>query len=491
MSFSIPYYHSSMVLGSIASPDIISLLAQIQAEQDKVLTAQGRLDSHIALKRSLTMTMNEMVTMNIDVSSLADKVQETDAAIVQAANDYASASLAGGSAVQLLKEKIFSISPAVPTDSPVDFDKSLLKHFDLSSPSVTLDAQYFSYESINQDNPVSVLNNMENYIRAATSELGNKPSANIATAASAQIALQQKNYNLTGTLVITAVCTHPKVAMITPLVLDADAAVQAWNKLYPDNTIDTAAISKNSRPLLPEEDTGNTLDVLSGFSHGSGFVGMVHTVKREETGGRKGALVQMAESLQEQVKIANWLEDACGGIGADASIMENIRHLLNQQQLIYHVTLVVMGAIPSIKSREVDRNIKAFADISADKLTAHFNALENTYGYGGETVSTMAQTANKDGKAVALQNAGTQSLMMGLSKIEQRKDKEMDISSLLTAFDDYIGKVANAQTGVPMHFFVKRFSKTDLERQWRQKYITTPVAPANTALPGSAGTARK
>jgi hypothetical protein len=468
MPASIPYDHPSLVLGNIVHPAILDKLKKINALQAQTEAAQDKVNAYISMKRSLEMTIDELIDMNVDISVLVQKIQDIDNAIVDAATNYANTRLANETGMLELKEQIGDMEGDDNIESPVDFMRTDIKKMPLSSDSLKLDAQYFSYDGNNEENPLNTITSIENYIKASASGLGTKGSAAIASAASAQIRLQQKNHSISGTLVITASCTHKQARLLAPLVIDVDKGIACWNRLHAGNTINTADAAALSRQAEEEED-GDSIPILSGAAYGSSFVGMIHMLKAEATGNGP-SLTEMAANLQERFTVGGWFEDASGGLGVNPSFSEDIKNLLSSQKISSHITLVVMGAVPSVKSNTVAMGVQTFADFDAGKLSAGLAALSNATAAEKNTVDQSAVAARTGAKMMAMQGATIQSVMMGLGKIDQHSNRMMDINSLMIAFEDYLQEVKKGESGVPVNFYVKYISKQQLVTQWLEKY---------------------
>ena len=136
MPSSIPYDHPSLVLGNIVNPLILDKLKGISALQNRIEAAQDKMNSHIFLKRSLEMTINELINMNVDMSTLQEKMKEVDASISQAATDYATVRLANETSIQSLKEEISQVEDSDMTESPIDYDRTEIKKMPLSADSL-------------------------------------------------------------------------------------------------------------------------------------------------------------------------------------------------------------------------------------------------------------------------------------------------------------------------------------------------------------------
>lgn len=465
MPSSTTFDHPSLILGHIVNPLILATLKKISGLQSSTDAAQEKMNSYVLLKRSLDMTVNELLDMDMDVSELTGKLKEIDASIVKSAADYATTRLANETAIQALKEQLAGADNSDTLESPVDFDSSEIRKMPLSSDSLKLDAQYFSYED---DSATATVSAIESYIRNATGSLGSKASADIARTASTQITQQQKNHSLSGTLIITASCTHKDAAFLSPCVLDADKAVTAWNTLFPDSPIDTGDKDKVEAVAAQENDNGKGFTIVSGANYGSSFVGMVHILKEEAASAT--SMIDLADSLQERLTVGNWLEDAAGGFGIDSTFADDIKNLLNTQKIRAHVNIVVMGSIPSIRSNQLQMGIGKFTDIDLARLASSSSLLSSVTSGEKKTVSQGADAARTGARVMAMQNATIQGVLSGLGKIDQGANKIMDINTMMTAFEDYLEEVKKGEPGIPVSFYFKPVSQRQLARLWMSKY---------------------
>ena len=477
MPSSIPFDHPSLVLGNIVDPALLGMFKDIGALQAKIDIARDKMNSYVTMKRSLAMTINELLGMQIDVKDVLTKIDEVDAEISKAAGDFVTVQLANEAGIQQLRATISS-QPLNNIESPVDFDKSDVKKLPLASDSMKLDAQFFSYGSSTEDSPVVA--KIEDYIKETTSGLGSNASSSIAKSAGNQINVQRKNHSLSGTLIITASCTHSKVALLSPLVLDVDKTVDIWNKLNSGNKIDTRDKNALLKIAGSDDNDDEGLTILSGVSYGSGFVGMVHVLKRDDTGNTGPSMTSIAAGLQERFTVGGWLEESAGGIGVDPSFSDDIKQLLSTQNITSHVTAIVFGAIPSIKSNQVEMGVKTFAETDPAQTAKKLATVEAGTAASKTTVDQAASAAKTGAKVAALSSANTQSVIQGLGKIDQGANKILDINSLMTAFEDYIQEIKKGDAGMPVNFFLKTISRSQLAQLWLEKYYpTASPTPAN------------
>jgi hypothetical protein len=71
-------YDPSLLLGSIVDQTRIDNLKKIADAQKPIDAAQDKLNAYILQKRSLDMTMQEMINMNVSADGLKDLVDEIE-----------------------------------------------------------------------------------------------------------------------------------------------------------------------------------------------------------------------------------------------------------------------------------------------------------------------------------------------------------------------------------------------------------------------------
>ncbi len=317
MASSIPFDHPSLVLGHVVNTDLLSRLEKIAGLQARTDAAFERMNSFISMRRGLSMTINELVSLGVDITELNNRIKELNQHVSDAARDYMTARITNDTGVQQLREEVAALENVAGLESPLNFTDVKVERLPLASDSIKIDLQYFSYGS-NDDSSANAISNIEGAIRESTSSLG--PAArDVPKAAAAQVHQQLKNHSLIGTIVITASATHRSSAMLQPLTLDVDKAVEVWNSVHSAagegiNTTDLASMIQASESQGGAADANN-LTLLTGANYGSSFIGMVHMVNNEMTGTGLGA--DQEEAMQEQLRLGGWLKAATGGFGVD------------------------------------------------------------------------------------------------------------------------------------------------------------------------------
>ena len=169
-------------------------------------------------------------------------------------------------------------------ESPLNLKRTAIKSLPLAADSLKLDAQFFTFDN-NVENDTDTLSNIKSYVSAATSILGNSASFEMSKTAVSQVSKQLQLHKISGTLVITASCTHRDARLLMPFYLDVDKAIRVWNRLFPSPQdkirIDETVIAE----IAEQEGTAEekALNIISGCTLGSSFVGMVHILRKETT----------------------------------------------------------------------------------------------------------------------------------------------------------------------------------------------------------------
>lgn len=472
MASSIPFDHPSLVLGHVVNTELLGLLEKIAALQAKTDAAFERMNSFIAMRRGLSMTINELVGLGVDVAELRTRIAELNHNVSDAARDYMAARIGNDTQVQQLREQVAAIENVSGLESPLDFAGVQVQRLPLASDAIKIDLQYFSYGS-NDDTSAEAITRIEDVIRESTSTFG--PSArDVPKAAAAQIHQQIKNHSLAGTLVITASASHRASAMLHPLKLDVDKAVEVWNSVHGAagdgiNTSDLTAMIRASEAQEGGADA-RSLTLLTGANYGSSFVGMVHMVNNEFAGAGLGA--EQEAALQEQMRLGGWMKAAAGGFGVDDGVLENVRKLLSTQNVSTHANLIVLGAVPSLGSSQLRMGLTTLLDDPHRAAAAHGHARDAHH-----TTSSMAAASLKTGQDMAMQSGLTQSVLQGLGTIDHGSNKVVDLNTLMNAFDNYIAQVSDIKSvGIPISFFFRKISRSHIARLWLDKYFAMAKA---------------
>jgi|AGTN01.1.fsa_nt_gi hypothetical protein len=160
-------------------------------------------------------------------------------------------------------------------------------------------------------------------------------------------------------------------------------------------------------------------------------------------------MYSIASKLQEQFKVSGWFENGSGGVGVQSSFSNDAKNLLRTQNVTPHCSPVTMGSIPSIKSNEMRMGVKGFADDDGAKSMAALMKLQNATASEQDWVDSSA-AARTGSQMIALQNS--------------------KISATLSGLDDYVQKCLAGNIGVPIAYYLKHITHSQLCKMWMAKY---------------------
>lgn len=468
MPISIPYNHPSLVLGNIADTKVMEKITQMRHVQSQTDAAQEKLNSLMQMKRSMTMTLNELKSMEVNVEAMQQKLTAMDADISAAAEEYLTVFLQNEEKLCKLKQELGSTTDEgeVP-ESPIDFAASHLVEKPFYAESMKLDSQYFSMSSSGESEMVA---NLEKFVRDSAG--GN--SEELAQTASAQMSSQAKNHKLCGTLVIVASCTHRIVGVFDPLVIDPDKAVRAWNKLHKGgNQIDLFGRENSSGEGADNE----PLTLITGAAYGSSFVGMVHLLQTEDA--RLKDVDGLQKQLEEKLQIGGWLSSVSGGLGVDPALMNEVKSFLSSQSVSTHISVVSMGMIPTLKSNTLQSGIGKLTEVSPGTLN---RALHEDEGEGSTIGSESADSARR-ARHLEAQDRRAKRIIEAMADVDREQSKVMDLNSLMVALDNYIQGANSSKElhGIPISFYTRNLTRSEIIDLWRKKHYSVSATNQNKA----------
>lgn len=469
MPSTIPY-DPSLTLGSIVPQNKLQNIEEIAKLQAPADAAKSAMNANITLKRSIDMSIQELLGMGIDTTDLLRESESVGKEVASTAVAYAQAKITAEKSIAPLRSKILAVSSEV--ESPIDYNRSILKEMPISSDSMQMDVQYFSYDVENQSSQ-SHAATIASFVSSSLTDLfGADNATEVSARAQSQVNSQHARHNISGTLVIAITCTHKTAQIFSPFILDIDKAVHSWNALFPDSMIKTNDIqSVIKTEALSETKEDKSFSILSGATYGSSFVGMVHVLNSSRTDSSQ-TMDTIATSLQDQFKIGGWFASEDGGFGVDTSFSNSVKNLLSTQQIQSHCSAVTMGIIPSIKSNAVKLAVQEFADFDPEKEMEQLATLQGTTANDNNTVSSAAAAARTGSQMISLKNATIKATLSSLKDIDDGENQIIDVNSMMTAMDDYIQKCIDGgnNIGVPINYFLKPISKSMITRAWLAKY---------------------
>ena len=478
MPSTIPY-DPQLVLANIVSLDALNLVDQISGLQNPVDDAQDALNNLLQSRRSLDMTKTELLNLGIGTKKIDDARDNLNAAIAQAAETYADKRVEAEQQIPDLRSQISG--KHVQMESPVDYVKTQIKTMPLASDSINMDVQYFSLDT-NAEDATALSTNVASYVANSMGYLGSDVATKMSNTAAAQVADQTSKHSLSGTLVMTVSCTHKNASILAPFVLNVDKSIKVWNHLFPKDKI-VPTSTKSMMEIASQDDPddaegseggggkpkANKFSIISGMTFGSSFVGMVHILNTSSTTVSE-SMTSIVTSLQAQMDAGAWFAKASGGFGVNASIANDVKNMLSSQNINSHVTMICMGAIPSMVANEVKLGVETFSKFDPKSSLEALATIQNATNAEQDTVKQSADAARTGGQMVSMKAGEVKAALSALSEISDGANKILDINSMMTALEDYLKKAADGASGVPINYYLKDITKGMLAEMWVAKY---------------------
>lgn len=202
---------SSLVLGGIASTRLMTIIDEIGRINRLIELSEERVDELILTRQKLSMKLHELKGMGIDVSSVESKIGETDKKIASATVSYLDTFVSSQDQIQRLSEEKAQIESE---DFTADRSTCLLQGEIISKPlfydSLKMNSDYFSFTA---DNSETDLTRLSNFVNQGVNE-------KVASEAISQLNNYIGSSDYTGSLVITASCTHKNVRFFEKIAYD-------------------------------------------------------------------------------------------------------------------------------------------------------------------------------------------------------------------------------------------------------------------------------
>ena len=479
MPSTIPY-DPTLILGQIISKDKLSNIEAIAAAQAPSDAAKLNLNAQESLKRELDMTIQELTGMGINTNEVIAESEKVGADVAAAAVAYAKARIASAKAIVPLQSKIIMVNDSI--ESPIDYNKSQLKKMPISADSLSLDCQYFSFDQNSQKSSTHSAT-VAGYVSEKLTIFGESESSQASASAQAAMNSQHSRHSIQGTLVVSIVCTHKNAQVFAPYILDVDKAVESYNAVFPDDRIKTESIASAALTEMgANSKTEKALQIISGATYGSSFVAMVHVLNNTQSDSSQH-METLAASLQETFDIGGWFAEGTGGFGVSSTFSNSVMDMLSSQNVQSHCSVISMGIIPSIKSNNVKLAVKEFTDFDPAKQMEALNKLQAANVDQNTTVASAAAKARQTGQMVNIENAKVGAVLSGVSDIDDGQNKILDINSVMNALDDYINRCVegNDNLGVPINYYMKRITKSEILRSWLAKYYPNKFNRAGSA----------
>jgi len=489
-------FDPTLVLGSIIEKRKLFNLMELAEINNKQIVAKDKLDNLTRMNYSLKMIQSEMSSLEVTFDKLLPLIEKIDKLkdeTVQAAIDYATTAIECEEETRQAKIKHGQNVISASAESPIDYGKSKVTPFPLSFDSLKFDVQYVRNEE-QQDSSASHSSQLSVTAGMSMSSLIGKQASTSMSASTNSASHEQQSFNqVEGTIVITAFATHKNATVIEPFILDPLKAVGSWNYTFPDDPVKTdpmsifeAALDNFDKPIANQ----SCLELLSGCTKASSFVGFVHILKTEAT---KSSQDSSSAALAMQATIENdlWISSKKGTFGTSMSTASLSKSLSSTSSIKNHANLCCEGCIPNIAASKI---VPTIMQLNPDPA-ANMEALAAIQGSSDGAVNQSMQAQSGEAKGgsqyMELKSEHVKNTTESLSAIEREAAEVIDTNSMMTAFTDFCDKATDSDGGVPINFYIKRLTKADIAKCYIRKFYPNGASDPKAARRGMMGQGAK
>mmetsp|Transcript_3980 Transcript_3980/g.5733 ORF Transcript_3980/g.5733 Transcript_3980/m.5733 type:complete len:492 (+) Transcript_3980:72-1547(+) len=489
MPTSIPY-DPSLVLGNIVDLERIKFLEDIAAAQNPQDLAQDSLNNIIISTRNLESIMAEMINMDVpedDLENLQSEIDKLKVEATKAAVELGSATVAAISQVREIKAARGQVKVHASLSSPLDWNTSVIKPLPLANDSMSFDVQYFRNE-VNEQGQSTTAKTIAKFAHDNSQGASERTtSKDISDSVHTTVSNQTSNHSIEGVIVITANCTHRQAQIIDPFVINASKAISDWNDMFPDDTISTAADDIFNYALEPT--SKNKMQLLSGATYGSSFVGMVF-IKQLEKIDTTQESEALAETMRDSFTSILATREQAGEYGVGKEFAEAAKSIASSSELSNHCSLVTRGIIPNIASQTMKTTV---ANLKPDpqEIMAQLGAIQGaSNAVANESMEAMATKAKQGQQFIRLNSEYLTNTVSAIGSYDNENNQVIDMNSLMTAFTDYVQKAISGEgVGTPINFFLRDVNKANIAKAYISKYYPNGATTQALALRGRTGQA--
>jgi hypothetical protein len=269
---------------------------------------------------------------------------------------------------------------------------------------------------------------------------------------------------------------HKNSRVIAPYILDPDKAINIWNVMFPNDKI---SIYDNDTEKFDSGKDKNYLNIISGATYGSSFVGMIH-VKDTGSTQTQQDIEATATRMQAQLKLglfrAGFLgktpEKIGGGFTSDTG--NQSLSLSSSQTYNSFINIVTKGIIPVIESDKLTRAVKTFADFDPHAMGEQLKLLKNNTG-SEEGFNEAIEAARTGQQMVSIRRAEVETVFSSVAQADANENSVINETSLMAALTNYIDqckKVSDEEgiMGVPINYYIKPITKSQIVKVYLNKH---------------------
>jgi len=487
---SIPF-DPTLVLGNICDKEKIVQLEEIATITQKQIEAQDKLDNLIRMDYSLKMLEQELQNMDVTFDKLAPlkkKMTDVKDATVKAAIEYANVAMKCEDEVRVAKDKHKQTQISMSAESPIDYGKSKVATFPLSFDSLKFDVQYVRNEE-EKDGTQSFSESVSHSVSSSLKHFGSHVNGSTSSSRNSSGVTTSNSNKIEGTVVITAYVTHKNANVIEPFIFDARKIITSWNYTFPKDVIKTdpksifeAALDNYKKPLAKQ----STIELLSGCTKASSFVGFVHMLKTEKTTSSQNA-ASAASAMKTSIEAQLFIASASGKYGTSSSAAAMSKSLTSTSDIQNHATLTCEGMIPNIAADDVVATIMQMKPDPSEVM----NQMGAISGASDTSVNDSMEASAGEAKGgsqfMELNNSYAAATVSSLTEKAGEANKVINVNSMMNAFTDFCDKAIAGEGGVPINFYLKRLTKADCAKVYIRKFYPNGATTSKEARRGQMG----
>jgi len=302
---------------------------------------------------------------------------------------------------------------------------------------------------------------------------------------------QVQSSAILGTVVIAASCVHKTADIFAPCILDAKKSIGAWNHIHPDDKLGTDPTSIMEAALSGDEaNLTKKIHLLTGVSRGSSFVGFCNILKTDDSKSTSETEA-VATAVADSIKRNMWYKNQQGTSSMNQQESSAASSMFATAKFETSCNLSVQGLIPSIVAKEYISVIKGL-NPDPTTITNQMKAVADASSKGindSNSINAAAGDAKKGGQFMALNNDHLEGSVNAVVDADSVKNKVIDITSMMTAFSDYVKRASAGEEGVgiPINYFVKELDKADIAKVYARKYYPNGASGFRQAMDGQLG----
>jgi len=487
---SIPY-DPTLVLGNLIDLKKIENLQKLAELQKPLDLAFAKLNNVTKTSYKLKMVQTEMINLGVGKDKLKGfnaELEDVMRKIADAAISYGVIALDVVKKVQKEKLKQGQKTISLNIESPLDFGKSSVKQFPIAYDSLTFDVSYVRNEE-NVQSDYSHANTVSKVSSDKGSHSSGNHNNNDGSTENSTTLTQTQNHDIEGTVVISARATHKNADVIEPFVIDPEKAVTAWNYTYPKDllNVDPQSIMKAALDdFKTKSDKKPAINILSSVTKGSSFTGLVHILKKESSDSSQSASAY-ASGIKNSQEFDQWYNASNGGYGNSSSFSSSAKSMLSDSEITSHCSVICRGLIPSIVASDVTSTIQSM-DMDPEAVMGQLAAIQDAGNQGvNSSMQSQSEEGKRGGQFMKLNSEYMKNSVSAISEKQNANNKVIDVNSLMTAFEDYCAKAMAGESGIPINFYFKRLTKSDVAKVYLRRFYPSGITSAKDATRGQLG----